>query len=60
MAPTILSLFMWWVAIIGTLIMQRISQAWKAYAIYAAIIATLFTFWFECLYSNPLFLKAPC
>lgn len=60
MEPTILSLLMWWVAIIGTLIMQRISQAWKAYAIYAAIIATLFTFWFECLYSNPLFLKAPC
>lgn len=60
MASTILSLLMWWVAIIGTLIMQRISQAWKAYAIYAAIIATLFTFWFECLYSNPLFLKAPC
>lgn len=60
MAPTLLSLLMWWVAIIGTLIMQRISQAWKAYAIYAAIIATLFTFWFECLYSNPLFLKAPC
>lgn len=60
MAPIILSLFIWWVAIIGTLIMQRISQAWKAYAIYAAIIATLFTFWFECLYSNPLFLKAPC
>lgn len=60
MAPTLLSLLMWWVAIIGTLIMQRISQAWKAYAIYAAIIATLFTFWFECLYSNTLFLKAPC
>lgn len=60
MEPTILSLLMWWVAIIGTLIMQRISQAWKAYAIYAAIIATLFTFWLECLYSNPLFLKAPC
>lgn len=60
MEPTILSLLMWWIAIIGTLIMQRISQAWKAYAIYAAIIATLFTFWFECLYSNPLFLKAPC
>lgn len=60
MEPTILSLLMWWVAIIGTLIMQRISQAWKAYVIYAAIIATLFTFWFECLYSNPLFLKAPC
>lgn len=60
MTPAILSLLIWWVAIIGTLIMQRISQAWKAYAIYAAIIATLFTFWFECLYSNPLFLKAPC
>lgn len=37
MAPIFLSLLIWWVAIIGTLIMQRISQAWKAYAIYAAI-----------------------
>lgn len=60
MTPAILSLLMWWVATIGTLIMQRISQAWKAYAIYAAIIATLFTFWIEYLYNNPLFLKAPC
>lgn len=52
MAPTILSLLMWWVAIIGTLIMQRISQAWKAYAIYAAIIVTLFTLFFNWLYEN--------
>lgn len=52
MAPTLLSLLMWWVAIIGTLIMLRISQAWKAYAIYAAIIATLFTLFFNWLYEN--------
>lgn len=52
MAPTILSLLMWWVAIIGTLIMQRISQAWKAYAIYAAIIVTLFTLFFHWFYAN--------
>ncbi len=52
MTPAILSLLMWWVAIIGTLIMQRISQAWKAYAIYAAIIATLFTLFFNWLYEN--------
>lgn len=52
MAPTILSLLMWWVAILGTLIMQRISQAWKAYAIYAAIIATLFTIFISWLYEN--------
>ena len=52
MAPTLLSLLMWWVAIIGTLIMQRISQAWKAYAIYAGIIATLFTLFFNWLYEN--------
>lgn len=50
MAPTILSLLMWWIAIIGTLIMQRISQAWKAYAIYAAIIATLFTIFISWYY----------
>ena len=60
MAPTLLSLLMWWVAIIGTLIMQRISQAWRAYAIYAAIVATLFTFWIDNLYNNPSFLKVPC
>nr|DAT38345.1 MAG TPA: hypothetical protein [Caudoviricetes sp.] len=52
MTPTILSLLIWWVAIIGTLIMQRISQAWKAYAIYAAIIATLFTIFISWLYEN--------
>ncbi len=52
MTPTILSLLMWWVAIIGTLIMQRISQAWKAYAIYAAIIATLFTIFISWFYAN--------
>lgn len=52
MEPTILSLLMWWVAIIGTLIMQRISQAWKAYAIYAAIVATLFTIFISWLYEN--------
>lgn len=52
MEPAILSLLMWWVAIINTLIMQRISQAWKAYAIYAAIIATLFTLFFHWLYEN--------
>lgn len=60
MAPIILSLFIWWFAIIGTLIMQRISQAWRAYAIYAAIVATLFTFWIDNLYNNPSFLKVPC
>lgn len=52
MAPTILSLLMWWVVIIDTLIMQRISRAWKAYAIYAAIIATLFTLFLHWLYAN--------
>ena len=60
MTPIILSLFIWWFAIIGTLIMQRISQAWRAYAIYAAIVATLFTFWIDNLYNNPSFLKVPC
>lgn len=50
MAPTILSLLMWWVATIGTLIMQRISRAWKAYAMYAAIIATLFTLFIRWYY----------
>ena len=39
----ILSLFIWWVVIIGTLIMQRISEAWRAYTIYAAVVSTLFT-----------------
>lgn len=52
MTPVILSLLIWWVAIIGTLIMQHISQAWKAYAIYAAIIATLFTLFFHWFYAN--------
>lgn len=60
MTPIILSLFIWWFAIIGTLIMQRLSQAWRAYAIYAAIVATLFTFWIDNLYNNPSFLKVPC
>lgn len=60
MAPIILSLFIWWFAIIGTLIMQRISQAWRAYAIYAAVVATLFTFWIDNLYNNLSFLKVPC
>lgn len=50
MTQTILSLVIWWVVIIGMLIMQRISQAWRAYTIYAAIVATLFTLFISWYY----------
>lgn len=42
MLPTLLALLIWWAAVIGALIMRRISEASSAYAIYAAIIATIF------------------